>query len=229
MKWEILMLTATLAFELVCSQEPGDCSVSAVTQFSLSNLNLACQGALLQVRNNRNEMDQFTGLIDDNGMQTVNTACQDSCFGELYRFYLDNCPDDANATANANGINQICSLNDNDLRCAYAVVTPAVYVQLFSSNSLGIALATCTTANETNPCPDGCREALEQLLTDLGCCLATSYTTTPSGDPGIAALLPACGMSTIKACDELFTDTGISVSIGAVTVFLVAAVALAIY
>ena len=154
-----------------------------------------------------------TDLLTENGTRLienattiVENACSDSCAGNYIRHIRNTCTGtNDNATDTVNGLSRFCSTN-GIIRCIFA--TEELYEPTFNSTALNEAFTFCRAANESNICPEGCAEPLEQVIDQIGCCLNVILGSDGgSGDdegPSVMEVLEGCGLQDPGVCPDPF-------------------------
>ena len=168
----------------------ADCTANQITQWVTDNLTPACILDLATVN---------TSWSSPAGMAALDRACiDDSCGGAAYRYLLANCSPQQSFVQQ-----QRCAANGT-LRCLYGEY-PTAYPTFFNSTAFTDLQWTCAMANATNPCPDGCAEALWTLRNNIGCCFNNYYNVTGSPFMPFASnqLWAACQVPTLGRCTEI--------------------------
>ena len=183
----------TLMSASTSAQRP-DCSFIQISDWAQANLSPACVNDLFIFNTSWNTAVGMTGLD--------RTCTDDSCGGALYRYLLANCSNTQSFVQQ-----QRCATNGT-LRCFYGE-WPTAYPTFFNSTAFTDLFTTCSQANLTNPCPEGCAEALMTIRGNIGCCFNNYYNASipnPWQD-----LLPfasyqlwaACQVPTLGRCPEI--------------------------
>ena len=176
----VLVVGATilsLADADVCTY---DAAIAYGTKTFASNLN--CSISLLHFLQHK-----------DTTQQTLSIACDDTCAGVLYRWYLQNCQGNL---LNATLLSDACSKNSNGAYCAQA-----------AANINTTLMAGCVQTINTGNCSaaGNCKTLFQASLSGLGCC----YNSTTSNQT-FAALVPSfqsCDVATITGtCNAPFTS-----------------------
>jgi len=78
------------------------------------------------------------------------------------------------------------------------------YPEWVNSTTFTDLQSTCNLTNVTNPCQDGCAEALMTICDDIGCCFNNIYNVTGNQFQQFASneLWAACQVPTLGRCNE---------------------------
>lgn len=148
----------TAQFDPTSAQQ--DCPFTQIAQWVAANLSPTCQNDLLLFN---------TSWSTQQGMDALDRSCtDDSCGGAVYRYLLANCSPLQSLVQQ-----QRCAANGT-LRCFYGEY-PTAYPTFFNSTAFTDLSTTCSQANATNPCPEGCAEALMTIRDNIGCCFNNYY------------------------------------------------------
>ena len=139
----------------------------------------------------------------DTTQQTLSVACDDTCAGVIYRWYLQNCQGNA-GLLNATMLSDACSKNSNGAYCAQAAANISTTMMADCALTIATNGGNCSAAGN-------CKTLFQTSLSGLGCC----YNSTTSIQT-FAALVPSfqsCGVATITGtCNAPFTATSPSPS-----------------
>jgi len=172
------------------SAQRPDCSLTQLTAWGAANLSPACGSDQLLFN---------TSWTTAAGMAALDRICMDdSCGGAVYRYLLANCSNTQSFVQQ-----QRCATNGT-LRCFYGE-WPTAYPTFFNSTAFTDLFTTCSQANATNPCPEGCAEALMTIRDDIGCCFNNYYNVSGSEFLQFASnqLWTACQVATLSRCTEI--------------------------
>jgi len=176
---------STLLFDSTNAQT--DCLPSQIEQWGAATLSERC------LADNRISWETEPGVL------ALNRACtDDSCAGAIYRYLLANC------SAEQAYLQQTRCAAYGSLRCFYGEL-PMPYPEWFNNSTAFTDLqSTCNLTNATNPCPDGCAEALMTIRDDIGCCFNNIYNVTGNHFQQFASneLWAACQVPTLGRCTE---------------------------
>ena len=177
-------LMSTLLFDSTNAQT--DCLPSQIEQWGAATLSERCLA------------DNTISWETEPGVLALNRACtDDSCAGAIYRYLLANC------SAQQAYLQQTRCAAYGSLRCFYGEF-PMPYPEWFNSTAFTDLQSTCNLTNATNPCPDGCAEALMTIRDDIGCCFNNIYNVTGNHFQQFASneLWAACQVPTLGRCTE---------------------------
>ena len=176
---------STLLFDSTNAQT--DCLPSQIEQWGAATLSERC------LADNRISWETEPGVL------ALNRACtDDSCAGAIYRYLLANC------SAEQAYLQQTRCAAYGSLRCFYGEL-PMPYPEWFNNSTAFTDLqSTCNLTNATNPCPDGCTEALMTIRDNIGCCFNNIYNVTGNNFQQFASneLWAACQVPTLGRCTE---------------------------
>ena len=84
-------------------------------------------------------------------------------------------------------------------------IYPTAYPTFFNSTAFTDLSTTCSQANATNPCPEGCAEALMTIRDNIGCCFNNYYNVSGSEFLQFASnqLWTACQVATLGRCTQI--------------------------
>lgn len=142
----------------------GTCTAEQQMTYVAQELPTSCGLNLGVVNSNDSSIDR------DSLDAALNVTCTEDCGGALANWLLRECSD----RPGAEGLYYWCLGTGSTAlfsRCRYA--TPPHFNAM---SSIGGA-APCFAANETNPCPIGCDQALMGLAL-IGCCYQSLYNNT---------------------------------------------------
>ena len=175
----------------------ADCPFTQISQWVINNLDADCV----------TDLGVFnTSWSSPAGMAALDRTCtDDSCGGALYRYLLARC-----SPLQSFVQQQRCATNGT-LRCFYGEY-PTAYPTFFNNTAFQQLQWTCAMANATNPCPDGCAEALWTLRWNIGCCFNNYYNATFANNPwqplapfASYELWTACRIPTLDRCPEILS------------------------
>lgn len=176
---------STLLFDSTNAQT--DCLPSQIEQWGAATLSERC------LADNRISWETEPGVL------ALNRVCMDdSCAGAIYRYLLANC------SAQQAYQQQTRCAAYGSLRCFYGEL-PMPYPEWFNNSTAFTDLqSTCNLTNATNPCPDGCTEALMTIRDNIGCCFNNIYNVTGNNFQQFASneLWAACQVPTLGRCTE---------------------------
>ena len=133
----------------------------------------------------------------DTKQQTLSVACDDTCAGVIYRWYLQNCQGNA-GLLNATLLSDACSKNSNGAYCAQAAA---------NINTTLMAGCALTIANNSGNCSaaGNCKTLLQTSLSGLGCCY--NSTTSKQTFANSASTFQICGVAPVTGtCNAPFTS-----------------------
>ena len=202
-------LTSTLLLDPTDAQN-ADCSTQEIQDWIVANLfgDFRCLTSLAAF----NDTSPDPAMLATWMGQLDYVCTTDSCGGAFYRYLLTNC-----SSNQANGLQVRCATNErNRCFCAETVGTstsPTAPLICFRNFVFG-SLASCIGLNETTNCTDNCRQALQFLYGNLGCCVNTVYNSTSSPANGALNafgvqnpdLWELCGVPTPGTCDNVLSD-----------------------
>lgn len=161
----------------------GTCSRSE-TESLFEDYPQFCYDAFTRLATNLKRGTADATIVGD----SYSTICSAEC-----RTPIENFREQCDAGSLTDRITSACAQNDGQF-CV---------VDLLSNNG-GDVVANCQSVIDTGRCPAACREAIEQLRDQLGCCVNTLFNTTTFGYDvqGIADfnLWRLCGVDTLTFC-----------------------------
>lgn len=102
-------------------------------------------------------------------VESVETYCDDSCTGQYVSFLRENCQ----AHVLANLSEAACLRTEGEIGDRCGLIKEEAVTSLFTN--VGSA---CGTADLTQDCPTACRDTLQELADQLGCCYQNIYNNT---------------------------------------------------
>ena len=172
---------------MILPTDSDPCSYGPLTHFIDENLSPKCAESL-QTLHSINDSD--ADFYSPEGSRTINDVCMNNCAGALYHYGRQRCRDTPGGERLDAGLIQVCSSNENDLKCLIAVTS-------VSSSALEGACA-----NLTDTCTERCRVAVQRYVRRLGCCL-TSFII-PHHPVTLPRLLEFCSVPLPEECPSPF-------------------------